>query len=194
MDGSGRLRLWVIEDNAELRGLIAEVLDGKQGIQCEKSFATAEAALLALEAGDSPDVILSDINLPGISGIEAIPLIQRLAPGVNVVVMTTFYDGLAERRAQQAGARGFILKGEDTGRFVEIITHARDGGVGEKLEPGSRAWYATPKPACESRQESAPQQHSARVTAPVITAAPSSRPGRRWGSFRRLVNALVRVE
>ena len=102
--------LWLVDDNAALRGLLVDLLGGHDSIHCPRSLPSAEALLEELQSGPSPDVILMDLNMGGMSGIEAIPAVRALAPEARLFIMTTFYDGDQESRALAAGAAGFMLK------------------------------------------------------------------------------------
>jgi DNA-binding NarL/FixJ family response regulator len=123
--GSGaRIRLWIIEDNFELRDIFQEFFQEEQGICCVRVFGSAEEAVVALESEAAPDVLLSDLNLPGLSGLQALPIIKHRAPEVRVVIMTTFYDDVTRREAQRAGAMALLTKQAGLDRLAEAVREA----------------------------------------------------------------------
>src|SRR2546425_5085435 len=101
--GAERLRLWLVDDDDEMRGLIAELLGRSDAIECSRQFFSAEAALDELAHELPPDIILLDLNMGGMSGTEAICPIKRLASGTRVFIMTVFYDSIEVSRARKAG-------------------------------------------------------------------------------------------
>ena len=131
--------LWLVDDNAEFRQLLAELFSRHADIDCARQFDSAEAVLEALETEAAPDVILSDLRMGRMSGAEAVAPIKRCAPGTHVVLLTTFYDAHAALVAHQAGAAGFLLKHH---AFEEILAFIRKIIVNPPTPP-SRAgeWF-----------------------------------------------------
>ena len=120
----GPIRLWLVEDHAEVRDLLVRLVNEQPGIQCSRSFASAEAMLSALERESSPDLILSDLNMPGRSGIESISAARALAPATPVVIMTAIHDSRQQAAALEAGAAGFLTKTCDSRHFFKVIRQA----------------------------------------------------------------------
>ena len=118
---SKRLRLWLVDDDDDMRGLIAELIDRSDTIQCSQQFYSAEGALDALAHELPPDIILLDLNMGGMSGVEAIRPIKRLAREARVFIMTIFYDTIEAARARKAGAAGFILKRDDWDETIHCL-------------------------------------------------------------------------
>jgi len=136
---SRRLRLWLVDDDDGLRGLIAELLGRSDIIECSRQFFSAESALDVLAQESPPDIILLDLNMPGMSGVEAIRPIKRLAGGTRVFIMTVFYDSIEVSRARSAGASGFVLKRDD---WQEVIARLQDESAdwaAESPKPGAPA-------------------------------------------------------
>jgi len=142
------LRLWLADDDDLLRGLIAELLGRSENVQCSRQFSSAEELLSTLQTERPPDLILLDLNMTGMSGIEAIGPIKRLASGTRVFIMTTFYDSMAVSSARAAGASGFILKRDDWKEVIERLQDesadwAAAGSVAVPLPseiPGPEVW------------------------------------------------------
>jgi two-component system response regulator DesR len=84
------LRVWIADDNKELRELLGELLNHQPGIRCNRWFPSAEAILTALAEERPPDMILLDINMAGMGGLEAIQPIKKAAPTVKVLMWTMF--------------------------------------------------------------------------------------------------------
>jgi len=110
---SKRLRLWLVDDDDDMRGLIAELIDRSDTVKCSQQFYSAEGALDALAHELPPDILVLDLNMGGMSGVEAIRPIKRLAREARVFIMTIFYDSIEASRARKAGAAGFLLKRDD---------------------------------------------------------------------------------
>ena len=81
----------IVEDNDQLRGTLARVLGRAEGFQCLGQHATAEAALEALPK-ERPNVVLMDINLPGMSGVECVRQLKQLLPETQVMMLTAYED------------------------------------------------------------------------------------------------------
>lgn len=121
--------VWLIEDNHAFRKTVARVLSAEKGIICSQAFANAEDALDALRAGGVPDVILVDVELPGLNGIEAVKTIKSICPSARVVMLTVFDDPDKIFRAVCAGASGYLLKTSPIERIVDSIHEALAGGA-----------------------------------------------------------------
>jgi DNA-binding NarL/FixJ family response regulator len=97
--------VWLIEDNAAFRQSVARAINRLPGLACPRHFAACEPALAAL-AEEKPDVVLIDVGLPGMSGIEGIPQVKAKSPETQVVVLTVFEDPDKIFDALCAGASG----------------------------------------------------------------------------------------
>jgi DNA-binding response OmpR family regulator len=125
-NGSSRrvLRVWLVDDNAALRGLLAQLLTKQPGIQCRRQFESAEEVLAALAEERPPDMILMDVNLGGQSGLLAIRPIKNLAPSVKVLMLTMFSNSHYEAEAFRSGASGFLLKSHGLDDIAKLIREA----------------------------------------------------------------------
>lgn len=121
--------VWLVEDNALFRETIAELLGDAPGIHCTMAFATCEEALAALESDLLPDVILMDIGLPGMSGLEGVGRIKALAPAVHVVMLTVHHDDDKIFKSICAGASGYLLKTARPDEILQAVAQARTGGA-----------------------------------------------------------------
>lgn len=116
----------IVEDDDDIRETLALLIDGSDGFRIASTFADCEAAL-ARVAEDRPDVMLMDIGLPGMSGIEGTGRIKELLPDTDVVMLTIHRDDDLVFRALSAGATGYLLKDS---RPDDILAAARDVRAG----------------------------------------------------------------
>lgn len=150
----GVIRALVVDDHALHREGVGRILKQHEDIEVVGEAATGEAAVeLATEL--RPSVVLLDIRLPGMNGIEAAQRIHEAAPDVRVLVVTAHDDDEYVRGAVQAGAAGFLSKAASGRELVEAVRAVAAGG--SVLEPGMLArlvagYPATPSPALSSRE------------------------------------------
>jgi DNA-binding NarL/FixJ family response regulator len=115
----------VIEDHQEFRESISYILHSTEGFRCVGAFGSMEDALTKMT---EPDVVLLDINLPGMSGIEGIERIKRKYPDARIVMLTVFEDNANVFHAILSGADGYILKKTPPIRLLQAIEDAAGGG------------------------------------------------------------------
>lgn len=121
------IRIALVEDDERLRGLLVSHLESSPGIRCIAAYGDAESALR--DAPDkAPDIILMDINLPGISGIEAIRAMKPALPATDFVILTVFEDNKRIFEALEAGAVGYLLKSTSPKELIEALHEVRRGG------------------------------------------------------------------
>ena len=123
MKSTSNISIWLIEDNATFRRTIARTIAKQPGFSCDGEFARAEDAIAALKTETQPAIILLDVGLPGMSGIEAIPHLRALAPDTAMLILTVFEDEEKIVAAICAGASGYLLK---TAPAEELIRAMRD--------------------------------------------------------------------
>ena len=97
-------------------------------MKCPCAFASCEEALVALRSTPTPDVILLDVGLPGMSGIEGIPHLKVLAPATHIIILTVFDDQEKVFAAICAGASGYLLKNTDEEAIANAVRAVMDGG------------------------------------------------------------------
>jgi DNA-binding NarL/FixJ family response regulator len=117
----------IVEDNDQLRGTLARVLSRADGFSCVSHYANAEDALKDLPQV-KPDVVLMDINLPGMNGVECVRQLKRLLPEVQIIMLTVYEDTENIFNALTAGANGYMLKRTSTKELLEAITEVHRGG------------------------------------------------------------------
>lgn len=117
----------IVDDEADLREHIAGYLTAAGGVTCKSAYASAEEALERLPQ-DRPDVILMDINLGGMDGIECVRRLKAVMPGAQVLMLTVFADTEKIFRALAAGASGYLLKRLSPPKLLEAIREVQEGG------------------------------------------------------------------
>ena len=121
--------VWLIEDHADSRRVLARVLNRAATMQCPCAFASCEEALAALQTNPHPDVVLLDIGLPGMNGIEGIRRIKALSPATHVIMLTVFDDQEKVFNAICAGASGYLLKTADEDAVAAAVQEVLHGGA-----------------------------------------------------------------
>jgi DNA-binding NarL/FixJ family response regulator len=120
------IRVSIVEDDDWIRNNLAAVLDAAPGLRCLSRFGTAEEALVGLPAGP-PDVVLMDIGLPKMNGIECVRQLKALAPSIQVLMLTVYGDSDRVFSALLAGADGYLLKRASRDELFEAIRHVHRG-------------------------------------------------------------------
>jgi DNA-binding NarL/FixJ family response regulator len=121
------IRIALVEDDPALRKMIASLLQADPSYAVVAEFAEGKAAIAAM-AHLAVDIVLVDIGLPDISGIEVIRELKALAPTCNVLVVTTFGDEKTVTAALEAGADGYLLKGTALDELKRDLHALQDGG------------------------------------------------------------------
>jgi len=120
----------LIEDNELLRDTLKEAINKSSDAACKYSFGSGEAALDLIERNELvPDIILLDIGLPGLSGIELIPELKRLSPSSKIIILTVHDDDENVFNAICAGASGYLLKDLSAETIVSSINEVMNGGA-----------------------------------------------------------------
>jgi DNA-binding NarL/FixJ family response regulator len=117
----------IVEDNDQLRATLARLLNRAEGFQCLSQYPDAESALAALPAAP-PEVVLVDINLPGMNGVEFVRRLKQAAPLILPVMLTAYEDTENIFAALAAGAAGYLLKRAPRSELLEAIREVRRGG------------------------------------------------------------------
>ena len=125
---SATISIVLVEDDRRIREGLRALVDGTSGFRCINAWRSMEEAL-AHHWNPMPAVALIDIGLPGISGIEGLPLLRERYPAVPLVVLTVFDDDERVFNALCAGASGYLLKSMPPTRLLESIREAVAGGA-----------------------------------------------------------------
>jgi len=117
----------IVEDNDNLRGTLAKVVGRAEGFRFASDYANAEDAIAGLPKA-RPDVVLMDINLPGMNGVECVRKLKSLLPQVQVMMLTVYEDTENIFNALAAGANGYMLKRTPTKDLLDAIREVHRGG------------------------------------------------------------------
>jgi DNA-binding NarL/FixJ family response regulator len=121
------IRVMLIEDIREVRESLRILIDGTAPFRCVGSYPSMEDAL-SRESDEVPDVILTDIGLPGMSGIEGIGILRKQYSGVPIIALTVYADNGNVFSALCAGASGYLLKNTPPARLLESLNEVAAGG------------------------------------------------------------------
>src|SRR5260370_14470601 len=127
MTNSDSINILIIEDDAILLETYQTLIDREPGLYVSGAYTSFENAEEKLTT-HRPDVILLDIQLQGISGIEAIPLIKNYLPNVNIIILTVFESEKQIFQALNNGASGYLTKDCSAARIIEAIKEVNEGG------------------------------------------------------------------
>lgn len=128
---SKSIKLMLVEDSPEYRETIALAVEREEDIRLTGQFGTVEEALSYLEDNlvNVPDVVLLDLNLPGLSGIDAIPLFLRVVSKLQIIVLTQSDRKADVVYAVAAGANGYLLKGSTRRQIFDGVRMVKGGGA-----------------------------------------------------------------
>lgn len=148
------IKVAIFEDNRSLREGLAAMIDGTSGLECVGAFPNCNN-LLKNVSQVKPHVILMDIEMPGINGIEAVSIIKEEFPGTKILMQTIFDDDEKIFNSICAGAEGYILKHTSPAEIIEAIKEIHEGGgpmtpsianrvlkmVKQRPEPGNKETF-----------------------------------------------------
>ena len=117
----------IVEDSDKFRETLARVLNRAEGFRCISHYPNAEDALKALP-NDKPEVVLMDINLPGMNGVECVRQLKQLMPTIQVMMLTVYEDTENIFNALAAGATGYMLKRTSRDELLDAIKEVHRGG------------------------------------------------------------------
>jgi DNA-binding NarL/FixJ family response regulator len=121
------IKVTLFEDNRDLREGIQAILNGSPGFSCSAAYANCNSLITRLRESE-PNVVLMDIQMPGMSGIEAVAVLRQEFPDLPVLMQTVFDDESKVFAAICAGASGYILKNTVPVKFLEAIKEVAEGG------------------------------------------------------------------
>ena len=136
----------IVEDNDQLRGTVARVLNRADGFRCASQYGNAEDALKGLPH-DKPEVVLMDINLPGMNGVECVRQLKQLLPGTQIIMLTVYEDTENIFNALAAGATGYMLKRTPRAELLDAIRDVLKGGSPMSAHIARKVVLSFAKPA-----------------------------------------------
>ena len=153
------IKLVIIEDDSEIRNGLKRYLSLQKDIHCRICAESYEAFSQQIDDSTAIDVVLTDIGLPGKSGIEGIPLIKKAFPAANVLMLTVYNDADRIFKALCAGANGYLLKNTPLPKIAEAIrnVHRGDAAMSPSIARKVIAYFQPKRPS-RSEQLTAREQ------------------------------------
>ena len=136
----------IIEDDDDIRRGLAVLLDGTPGFRCCGAYRDCESASENI-ARQQPDVLLLDIELPGISGVEGIPGFKTILPEADIIMLTVHEEDELVFSALCAGASGYLLKTTPPHKLLKAIAEVSDGGAPMSAHIARKVIHSFRKPS-----------------------------------------------
>ena len=121
------INVCIVEDDAGLRESICNFIEGSVGFKCLGAYASGEDALIGIPCVQ-PEIVLMDINLPGMNGIQCVRKLKEIIPGIQTMMLTVYENSDRIFEALAAGACGYLLKSTPPEKLLEAIEEIRNGG------------------------------------------------------------------
>ena len=118
----------IVEDDDEIRESLALLINGTEGYCCISTYRDCETAVKGI-VKDPPDVVLMDIGLPGMSGIEGVQKIREKLPDIDIIMLTVHKDDKLVFQSLCAGACGYLMKNTPPAKLLDAIKEAHKGGA-----------------------------------------------------------------
>jgi two-component system response regulator DesR len=166
--GGGKIKVVLAEDQAMVLGALAALLDLEADITVIGKAANGRDALRAVEQL-GPDVLVTDIEMPGMTGLEVAVALKISRPAVRTVILTTFARPGYLRRALDSGARGYLLKDRPASELAEAVRRVHQGL--RVVDPGlaTEAWSAEPDPLTERERQILQRAGEGRSSSEIAT-------------------------
>jgi DNA-binding NarL/FixJ family response regulator len=119
----------IVEDNVKIRDLIQKFLNMQDDMECRNAFGSVEQLLGVMREGDMPAIVLMDIDLEGMSGIDGMKLIKNKYPDVEIIMLTVYHDSHKIFTSLRAGASGYLLKHTSLPEIKDAIEVVLQGGA-----------------------------------------------------------------
>jgi DNA-binding NarL/FixJ family response regulator len=127
------IKISIVEDQPEMRESLVAWLGDAPGLRCVGAHATGEEALKKIPQ-ENPDVVLMDINLTGMNGIQCVARLKASLPKTQVLMLTTYDEGDMIFDSLRAGANGYLLKNMPQAELVEAVQQVHNGGAPMSLQ------------------------------------------------------------
>jgi DNA-binding NarL/FixJ family response regulator len=122
------IKVVIFEDNTNLRRGLTTLINGSDGFECTGAFGNCDKLIKNI-SDTKPDVILMDIEMPGMNGIEAVKILKPQFPGIKILMETIFEDDEKVFHSICSGAEGYILKNTPPSQILEAIKEIHEGGA-----------------------------------------------------------------
>ncbi len=144
----------IVEDQRDMRESLVEWLNNAPGLRCVGAHASAEEALRDIP-GEGPDVVLMDINLTGMNGIQCVGRLKQMLPRIQVLMLTTYDESDLIFDSLRSGANGYLLKNMPRAELVAAVEQVHAGGAPMSFKIARKVidhFHKTPKTASELDQ------------------------------------------
>jgi DNA-binding NarL/FixJ family response regulator len=142
----------IVEDDAKVRGSLVRLIDGTPGFRCLTHHSDAETALRELPR-TNPEVVLMDINLPGLSGVECARRLKPLLPQTQIIMLTVYQNTEHIFNALAAGATGYLLKQTPPAELLSAIRDVHGGGSPMSSHIARKIVQSFQKPAASVQKQ-----------------------------------------
>jgi DNA-binding NarL/FixJ family response regulator len=142
----------IVDDETGLRQSIATFINGSPGFRCVSTYGSAEAALQGLPT-DLPDVVLMDIHMAGMNGIECVQRLKALLPDLQILMLTVYEDTDQIFQALAAGASGYLLKRLTPTRLLDAVSEVHAGGSPMSSSIARKVVASFQKAGCATDQD-----------------------------------------
>lgn len=151
----------IVDDEKELRESIKTFIDGSPGFRCVSNYSNSAAALTGLP-NDQADVVLMDINMVGMDGIECVERLKAAMPDIQIVMLTVYEDTDKIFRALSAGASGYLLKRSSPTKLLDAIKEVHAGGspMSSSIARKVVASFRKAAPAAEKQIHLSPREQA----------------------------------
>jgi DNA-binding NarL/FixJ family response regulator len=147
-----KLKVCIVEDTDDIRNGLAQMINHAGDFVCEKVFADGETAVKELPSYQ-PDIVLMDIDLPGINGIECISRLKEHCPNTQFMMLTVYEDDDNIFRSLEAGATGYMLKRTSSVQLMEAIKDIYNGGSPMNAQIARRVVASFNKPKVSAHSD-----------------------------------------
>jgi DNA-binding NarL/FixJ family response regulator len=140
----------IIEDQPDVRESLAACLGNEPGMRCSGAHMSGEDGLQKIPR-ENPDIVLMDINLPGMNGIQCVARLKKRLPNLQILMLTTYDDGDMIFDSLRAGANGYLLKNISHEELVQAVQQVHSGGAPMSLQIARKVinFFQKAKPASE---------------------------------------------
>lgn len=147
------IKVAIVEDNVTIRNLIQSYLEMQEGLSCPIAVDSVEELLELLKDGSRPNVVLMDIQLPGMSGIKGIEVVKKTYPEIEILMLTIYHDPHKIFDSLVAGASGYLLKHTSLPEIRESIEQLMNGGAPMSPQIARRVIEHFNRPAKRTEEE-----------------------------------------
>src|SRR6266702_1307947 len=157
----------IVEDQSEVRESLVAGLDNEPGMRCVGAHASGEEGLQQIPK-ENPDIVLMDINLPGMNGIQCVARLKKRLPNIQILMLTTYDDGDLIFDSLRAGANGYLLKNIPQEELVQAVQQVHAGGAPMSLQVARKVinhFHKINKPVPEISQLTSPEHEILKLLA-----------------------------